>query len=169
MLSSVPTASQSVRRMSLADKPSLSPSPGLHLELTSCSQCPHCHRLLYDEVGAWDPLGVGGAGGSKSHSEVKHHTTSPQVIMANWSESESDYKTRCPYCSSYVVASLTIVKKQVRIRVASFLYGLSHLLMCRVVRSSHNMSSNITQGVLRDWEWDYMYLLIGISYDSVLK
>ena len=35
--------------------------------------------------------------------------------MANWSESESDYKTRCPYCSSYVVATLTIVRKQVRI------------------------------------------------------
>ena len=37
-----------------------------------------------------------------------------QVIMANWSESESDYKTKCPYCMSYLVASLTIVKKKVR-------------------------------------------------------
>ena len=34
--------------------------------------------------------------------------------MANWSESEADYKTRCPYCGSYLVASLTIIKKQVR-------------------------------------------------------
>ena len=25
-------------------------TPGLHLELTSCSQCSKCHRLLYDEV-----------------------------------------------------------------------------------------------------------------------
>ena len=34
--------------------------------------------------------------------------------MANWSCNEADYKTSCPYCSAQVVASLTVVIKQVR-------------------------------------------------------
>ena len=33
--------------------------------------------------------------------------------MANWSESEADYKTQCPYCHFRLVANLTIIKKQV--------------------------------------------------------
>ena len=53
------------------------------------------------------------------------HTACVQVIMANWNESEADYKTRCPYCGSYLVASLTIIKKQVRIRAIQSDVGLS--------------------------------------------
>ncbi len=59
-------------------------SPSLNVEMTSCTQCSSCKCLLYDEQ-----------------------------IMANWSGSDADYKTSCPYCHAWLVASLTIVKKQV--------------------------------------------------------
>jgi len=61
-----------------------SQAPQLHVDLSSCSQCPSCRRLLYDEQ-----------------------------IMANWSNSDADYKTTCPYCHTRLVASLTITMKQV--------------------------------------------------------
>ena len=61
-----------------------SQAPQLHVRMSSCSQCPSCRRLLYDEE-----------------------------IMANWSNSDADYKTTCPYCHSRLVASLTITMKQV--------------------------------------------------------
>ena len=53
--------------------------PRLDVEMTSCTQCPTCKTLLYDEE-----------------------------IMANWNENEADLKTVCPYCSCKLVASLTI-------------------------------------------------------------
>lgn len=53
---------------------------------------------------------------------------SAQVIMANWSENDADYKTKCPYCKSYLVASLTIIKKQVRMWGVQLTNGPSHLL-----------------------------------------
>ena len=83
-----------------------SEAPQLRVELTSCSQCPSCKSLLYDEV-----------------------------IMANWSSSDADYKTTCPYCRTRLVASLTITTKQVHpppllllSRLSLFIFS-SHLLL----------------------------------------
>ena len=62
-------------------------APSLHVELTTCSQCSTCHYLLYDEQ-----------------------------IMSGWNGDEANYKTTCPYCSSQLVASLTVTARQVRER-----------------------------------------------------
>ena len=59
----IPGRASSVRRTSLVEKPTPSLAPGLHLELTSCSQCPHCHRLLYDEVRSRGALLMFNSGG----------------------------------------------------------------------------------------------------------
>lgn len=56
----------------------------INVELSSCSQCSSCQSLLYDEQ-----------------------------IMSGWSGDEANYKTTCPYCSSQLVASLTITTRQV--------------------------------------------------------
>ena len=37
-----------------------------------------------------------------------------QVVMANWTESDANYKTKCPYCGFLLVASLTVIKKKVK-------------------------------------------------------
>ena len=60
-------------------------TPSLNVELSTCSQCSSCHALLYDEQ-----------------------------IMSGWNGDEANYKTTCPYCSSQLVASLTVITKQVR-------------------------------------------------------
>lgn len=59
-------------------------APSLNVELSTCSQCSTCHALLYDEQ-----------------------------IMSGWNGDEANYKTTCPYCSSQLVASLTITTRQV--------------------------------------------------------
>ena len=62
-------------------------APCLTVELSSCTQCSGCKRLLYDEE-----------------------------IMANWSDSDADYKTSCPYCHTKLVASLGVQIKQVGVK-----------------------------------------------------
>ena len=52
---------------------------GMDVRLTSCSQCPHCCRLLYDEE-----------------------------IMVCWSEGGADYTITCPYCRGSLVPTLSI-------------------------------------------------------------
>lgn len=59
-------------------------TPSLNVELSSCTQCPTCHSLLYDEQ-----------------------------IMSGWNGDEANYKTTCPYCTSQLVASLTVTIRQV--------------------------------------------------------
>ncbi len=54
------------------------------MELNTCSQCPNCQALLYDEQ-----------------------------IMSGWSGDEANYKTTCPDCAYQLVASLTVSPKQV--------------------------------------------------------
>lgn len=56
--------------------------------------------------------------------------------MANWSENDADYKTKCPYCDNYLVASLTIIKKQVGIQGIPLIYGQSHLLILVTISRS---------------------------------
>jgi len=60
-------------------------SPSLEVEMTSCSQCPSCERLLYDEQ-----------------------------IMSGWTGDDGNYKTTCPFCGKQMVASLTVITKTVR-------------------------------------------------------
>ena len=78
-------SSPKTRRLSRVTENDEEESPSLNIEITSCTQCPSCKKLLYDEQ-----------------------------IMANWSSSDADYKTSCPYCHTKLVASLTIVLKKVR-------------------------------------------------------
>lgn len=65
-------------------------SPSITVEMTSCTQCPLCHSVLYDEQ-----------------------------LMSGWSRDEADYKTSCPYCTFKMVASLTITTTKVNCHVAS--------------------------------------------------
>ena len=52
---------------------------GMDVRLTSCCQCPHCNRLLYDEE-----------------------------IMVCWSGGGADYTITCPYCRGSLVPTLSI-------------------------------------------------------------
>ena len=58
--------------------------PTLDIEMTSCSQCPSCERLLYDEQ-----------------------------IMSGWTGDDGNYMTTCTFCGTQMVASLTVVTKKV--------------------------------------------------------
>ena len=60
-------------------------SPSVTIEMTSCTQCPSCQSVLYDEQ-----------------------------LMSGWSCDEADYKTSCPYCDFKMVVSLTISVTKVR-------------------------------------------------------
>lgn len=57
---------------------------GLRVQLCSCSQCPRCHRLLYDEE-----------------------------VMVCWSEGGGDYTITCPYCRESLVPTLSITISKV--------------------------------------------------------
>ena len=59
----------------------------LEVWLCSCSQCPECHSLLYDEE-----------------------------IMVSWSEgSAEEYNISCPYCNNSLVPSLTVTSRKVEL------------------------------------------------------
>lgn len=73
--------------------------PRLDVEMTSCTQCPTCKTLLYDEE-----------------------------IMANWTENEANLRTVCPHCSCQLVASLTINLKEVTATSLASLSSLIFLL-----------------------------------------
>lgn len=63
---------------------------GVNVEMSSCSQCAHCCRLLYDEE-----------------------------LMVCWSEDAGDYSITCPYCQGSLVPSLSIRMRKVCLLVRS--------------------------------------------------
>ena len=63
---------------------------GVEVVMSSCSQCPHCRRLLYDEE-----------------------------VMICWSEGAGDYSITCSYCQGPLVPSLSIRMSKVWLLVSS--------------------------------------------------
>ena len=88
------------------------PAPSLTVELSTCSQCSHCEALLYDEQ-----------------------------IMSGWSGDEANYKTTCPYCSSQMVASLTVTTKQVGVEGGRGVRGMGGVGTMCFYWSSQMMAS----------------------------
>lgn len=66
--------------------------PNVELCVSSCSQCPSCQSLLYDEE-----------------------------IMVCWSEgSAEEYNVTCPYCNKSLVPSLTVVIRKVSLGAGEY-------------------------------------------------